>query len=291
VFVDNLASVSFLIRHHGLANLKISGQLPFSFDLAMGVRNDDPMLKAIIQKGLDSITTEEHNRIYQKWISLTYETRVDFSKVAPVILVLLIFITLISIYTLRLRKLHRQLREVNQSLSCAEEKLLQQNKELEMLSMTDKLTGIYNRHKLDSSLQQMVALAHRYDRVVSIIIFDLDWFKRVNDDYGHQAGDEVLICFADLVMRNIRKTDIFGRWGGEEFLIICPESNAEQAAELAEKIRGLVAECSCDPAFTQTVSAGVAQVMPNQTLDQLISLADKRLYQAKTAGRNQVFSS
>lgn len=280
-FVDNLASVSFLIKQEGLVNLKISGQLPYSFDLAIGVRDDLPILRNILQKGLDSITPKEQDRIYEKWVRLEYDTRVDYSKVLPAFIGISIILFLVVLYTLRLRTLHGRLQE-------AEEKLIEKNAELEELSITDKLTGAFNRHKLDTALQEHIAVAHRYDRPLSIILFDLDYFKQVNDQYGHQTGDEVLRVFSQLVQKSIRKSDVFGRWGGEEFLLICPETKRLQAVDLANKVRWLISDYQFKEGFFQKISCGVTDLKSGQTADQLVSYCDKLLYEAKNTGRDRV---
>lgn len=282
-FVDNLASVSFLIKQEGLVNLKISGQLPYSFDLAMGARNDEPVLRSILQKGLDSITPQEQDAIYEKWVRLEYDTRVDFSKVLPAFIGISVILLLVVLYTLRLKTLHGRLQE-------AEEKLLDKNAELEKLSITDKLTGAYNRYKLDISLQEYIAVSQRYDRALSIILFDLDYFKNINDQHGHQAGDEVLRVFSRLVKQAVRKSDVFGRWGGEEFLLICPETTRAQAMDLANKIRWLISGHQFKEGFYQNVSCGVTDLKPDQTADQLISYCDKLLYEAKNTGRDRAVS-
>lgn len=279
-FVDNLASVSFLIKQEGLVNLKISGQLPYSFDLAMGVRNDQPLLQSILQKGLDSITPQEQDAIYEKWVRLEYDTRVDYSKVLPAFIGISIILLLVVLYTLRLKALHGR-------LQIAEEMLIEKNVELEKLSITDKLTGAYNRHKLDAALQEHIAVAHRYERPLSIILFDLDYFKNINDQYGHQVGDEVLQVFSRLVKKSVRKSDVFGRWGGEEFLLICPETNRAQALDLANKIRWLTSDFHFKQGFYQNVSCGVTDLKSGQTADQIISHCDKLLYEAKNTGRDR----
>jgi polar amino acid transport system substrate-binding protein len=287
-FVDNLASVSFFIKQQGLANLKVSGQFPYSFDLAMGARSDWPLLRGILQKGLDSITPQQHAEIYDKWVRLEFETHVDYSKVAPAFLVLLSLIIIGGIYTWRLRVLHGRLQQTNDQLHLAEQRLIEKNQQLEHLSITDKLTDVYNRHKLDRALKDLVAIGHRYARPVSVMLFDLDFFKDVNDHYGHQVGDKVLKTFAGLVIQHIRRTDVFGRWGGEEFLLICPETDLHHAAELAEKVRKLIEDYQFEEGFIQTVSCGVSQLKPAQTVDQLVSYTDKLLYQAKQQGRNKI---
>lgn len=281
--VDTLVSVSFLIKQQGLSNLKVSGQFPMAFDLAVGARNDWPLLRGILQKGLDSISQQERDEIYNRWVRLSYETQLDFSKVLPYFAALAIVLALVMLDAWRVRRLHRRLQQ-------AKDQLRETNRELEHLAITDKLTGVHNRLKLDAVLAQQVAQAQRYDRALSVVIFDLDNFKQVNDTYGHRVGDVVLQAFAQLVLNSIRKSDVFGRWGGEEFLLICPETDVAGAAELAEKIRAQLAALPFAEGFTQTVSSGVAQLLQGQSLEDLLSLADRLLYLAKTKGRDRVIA-
>lgn len=288
VFVDNLATVSFLIKQQGLANLKVSGQFPYSFDLAMAVRSDQPILRNVLQKGLDAITPQQQAEIYDRWVKLEFKSQLDYSKVAPVFIILMVLIIGGGLYTWRLWVLHGRLKTINSQLHLAEQRLIEKNNQLEVLSITDKLTDVYNRHKLDHSLQDFVALGHRYQRPLSLVLFDLDSFKEVNDQYGHQVGDRVLKLFADLVRKNVRSSDVFGRWGGEEFLLILPETQLEQAIEIAEKIRSLIESHVFDERIKQTVSCGVTQLQPKQSVDHLISYVDSLLYQAKQGGRNRV---
>jgi diguanylate cyclase (GGDEF)-like protein len=285
--VDNLAAVSFLIKQQGLSNLKISGQLPIAFDLAMAARSDWPLLRSILQKGLEAISQDDRNAIYDKWIRLQYETRLDLKRIAPYFLILLAILLLVTFDALRFRRLHLRLRLSNEQLKAAEERLINQNRALEQLAITDTLTGACNRLKLDAVLGELQARAQRYGGAVSILLFDLDHFKLVNDRHGHPVGDEVLRRFADLVRRTIRDTDVFGRWGGEEFMLVCPETGLTDAVRLAERIRQAFAELEL-PSGRQTLSAGAAEWRTGQSVEAWIDLCDQRLYQAKSQGRNRV---
>ena len=287
-FVDNLASVSFLIKQQGLSNLKVSGQLPIAFDLSMGVRSDWPLLQSILQKGLDSISTAEKDAIYDKWIRLEIDSAIDYRKVAPYFLGLVFILALVGLDSLRMRRMHRRLHLANLKLRRAEKQLIDKNDELEKLSTTDKLTDSYNRLKLDAELHAQRALTERYHRPLSLVLFDLDNFKQVNDTYGHHTGDEVLKVFSSLVRQTVRKTDIFGRWGGEEFMLICPETDEQTATELADRIRKQLAMHPFPEGFSQTVSGGAVQYQAGQSLSEWVISADKLLYQAKQAGRNRI---
>lgn len=166
------------------------------------------------------------------------------------------------------------------------------NKELYRLSITDKLTNIYNREKLDSVLKDEMNKALRYNSVFSVILIDIDFFKKVNDTYGHQVGDDVLKETASLLLNNIRNTDVVGRWGGEEFLVICPNTDIKGAQNLAWKLNNIINKYSFTTYPPQlTISAGVASYIDGiGKFDEIISNANKALYQAKDEGRNKVVS-
>ncbi len=165
-----------------------------------------------------------------------------------------------------------------------EKKLIQQ------ISETDGLTGIANRNKLDSALGKEWERYLRYGQEFSLILFDLDHFKKINDEFGHLEGDQVLIRVAKLVETLVRKIDTIGRWGGEEFLIIVPQTDRESAVLVAEKIRTAIAAMEDVVWQRITASFGVATAQPEMADSEvLLRLADKALYQAKENGRNQVF--
>lgn len=206
----------------------------------------------------------------------------------PIIIAAVLVFAALGIYLYRLQSFNQQIQEANKRLALAEHELREKNALLHQVSITDKLTGVYNRHHLDHVLAQEFEHARRYQRPLSLVLFDLDRFKRVNDNFGHQVGDYVLTQFARLARDNVRRSDTFGRWGGEEFLLICPELSAEQAEDVANKIRCLLANRQWQHGFTLTVSAGVCERGDLQSVDHFISAVDKQLYRAKASGRNCV---
>ncbi|WP_323592573.1 sensor domain-containing diguanylate cyclase [Aliarcobacter butzleri] len=172
------------------------------------------------------------------------------------------------------------------------EELLVKNAELLRLSITDNLTKLYNRVKLDKSLQEEMNRSLRYNTNFSIILLDIDYFKKVNDNFGHQVGDEVLIESAQILSKNIRNVDILGRWGGEEFLVICPETKIEDAIKVASHINAAIKlhKFTTYP-NTVTISLGVATFSKYiKNVDDIILNADKALYQAKEEGRDKVIA-
>jgi len=163
---------------------------------------------------------------------------------------------------------------------------------LEILATFDSLTGLYNRRAILSKLRDLINLAHRYKEDFSLSMLDIDHFKRVNDRYGHLTGDEVLEKIATLIRRNIRDTDIVGRYGGEEFIIILPKTNLSSSWCVAERLRITIEETemkdSAGNVFAITVSQGLAGWERDEDATALISCADEALYKAKEKGRNRV---
>lgn len=286
-FVGNLAVVSHLIQREGLANLKISGSTHYDFHLGMGVRSDWPLLQSILEKALASMSPREHREIYQRWVSLPQTTGMPWRQALPVFLVGGIVFLLTLLYALHLQRLYHRMQRTNQALAAAQIELADQHHQLEKISMTDKLTGLYNRHYLDSALQEALLQAQAEGHPLSLVLFDLDDFKRVNDTYGHQYGDQILVHFAHMALSMLRSSDILGRWGGEEFLLICPATDVAGAFHVAEKVRRCMSQTPHEH-VVQRVSAGVSQHQPGQTIDQLLKEVDQQLYLAKAAGRNRV---
>lgn len=160
-------------------------------------------------------------------------------------------------------------------------------KELEKLASIDKLTGVYNRRRVDEFLQTEIEIAKRHSQKLSVIIVDIDHFKSVNDTHGHQRGDIVLSKTAQIISENLRKSDIFGRYGGEEFLIISTQTNKEQAYVLAEKLRAAVEAYRFEIVGQKTICLGVAELDEGDNEKTVIEKADKALYEAKNSGRNK----
>lgn len=173
-------------------------------------------------------------------------------------------------------------------LEVANAKLQVANAELEELASHDKLTGAWNRRQFEASVVQEIERTKRSARPLSLILFDIDHFKEVNDRAGHQVGDRVLEQLSLLVRGAIRSVDTLTRWGGEEFIVVAPYSSVGDAAFLAEKLRGVIEASEFQDAGRVTVSFGVAEYLANESLDDWIGRADKALYAAKAAGRNAV---
>jgi diguanylate cyclase (GGDEF)-like protein len=156
------------------------------------------------------------------------------------------------------------------------------------LASTDKLTSIFNRRVLDDTLANEIQRCERYGETFSVLLLDIDHFKHVNDRFGHQVGDRMLIAISNILGQRIRTTDILGRWGGEEFLIICPKTSLIEIGILAETIRKTVESYSFELVKDQTVSIGISSYVSGDNCNDIFFRADSALYDAKRSGRNLV---
>lgn len=180
------------------------------------------------------------------------------------------------------------LNEANKRLQRLNEELKRNNLRLQETSVTDSLTNLYNHRHIIERLHEHVSVSARYQRDLSVMMFDIDFFKKVNDSYGHPFGDEVLEQVSSTLREAIRAVDIAGRYGGEEFLVVMPETGLDMAIGIAERVRLAVESLTWKHPITVTISAGVAMWKAGETASGLIARADALLYEAKQGGRNQV---
>ena len=163
------------------------------------------------------------------------------------------------------------------------------NRLLSKVAVTDSLTQVYNRRHFDELLfKEIKRFKRRKYAYLSLMMLDIDHFKRVNDTYGHLAGDEVLKLLSKLLLENIRDVDIVGRWGGEEFLVICPSTDQTGLMAMAEKLLQTISQTNFPMVGQVTISVGTATIEPSDTNFTLLKRADDALYRAKEAGRNRV---
>ena len=173
-------------------------------------------------------------------------------------------------------------------------KLKEAYKRIEELAELDELTGSYNRRCIMRMLDEEIPRAGRNGAPCSIALIDLDWFKRINDAFGHPTGDEVLRTFAITMFANIRSVDHFGRYGGEEFLLVLPDMGTDNATRALDRLRAIIADLdwsAFSPDMKVTISAGVTTLKPEETPDTFLARADSALYTAKARGRDRIASA
>jgi diguanylate cyclase (GGDEF)-like protein len=162
---------------------------------------------------------------------------------------------------------------------------------IEELAEVDELTGAFNRRCIMRMLEEEISRAHRLNAPCAIALIDLDWFKRINDAYGHPTGDEVLRTFAITMFANVRAIDRFGRYGGEEFLLVLPDTTQQSAVGMLDRLRAIIAELewsAFSAGMSVTMSAGVTVLRANENSDNVLARADSALYAAKAQGRNRI---
>ncbi len=194
---------------------------------------------------------------------------------------------------LALRHSQTNLERSNLALQAANQKLAAAHDEMEKMAMQDALTGIRNRRGFFRAAESELARIRRQEADCTVLMLDIDYFKRINDTYGHDVGDRVLKAFSNSVERHLRPSDIFARMGGEEFVVLLPDTDLSQAKEIAERIRQAIAELLIpvnQASISITVSIGISswREIESPSLRAMLSCADARLYRAKDAGRNQV---
>jgi len=182
----------------------------------------------------------------------------------------------------------RDLSEARRTTELVNQSLQRALDQLERVAATDRLTGAWNRRRFEEAVISEIALVHRRREPLSLIMFDLDHFKRVNDTFGHSAGDAVLVGVTQRVRQHLRASDALIRWGGEEFLVMAPATRLPGAAGLAEKLRAAVEATDFPDIGRVTMSLGVAEYMLGEGLEEWIDRTDRALYQAKSEGRNRV---
>ncbi len=273
-FIDTVPSINYQMLTHGISHLKIAGVLDEHYNMSVGIRRDLPELLSIYNKAIAATDTEQRQQIMNKWLSITLQYDPDYSLLWKLLAGLLIILVL-SLY--RYRVIHRHNNELQEV-----------NKKLTKMSQNDQLTGLPNRYYLHEAFENALQTYRRYKHQFAVIILDIDYFKKVNDTHGHVVGDEVIKKIADMLSDNLRDTDIVGRWGGEEFLIVCPETNNAGAKAVAEHMRELIADADFGlNSGNVTASFGVTEYNENEQVDECIKRADMALYRAKELGRNR----
>lgn len=267
-YIDNLMVIANSIQKDFTGVLKISSRLDENIKLAMASRNDEPLLNEILDELVKNFTEAELQASYNKWVAaVANDQPFDYGYAWKLLVIIFLILSGYIFHYIKLKQL---------------------NASLLTLSITDKLTGLYNRVKTDQVLMEKKAELDRYGSELSVILLDIDFFKSINDNYGHLTGDTVLIEFAKIIKDNIRKTDYIGRWGGEEFLVVCPNVGSKEAAILANKLLNKIRSHTFSVVKSVTASAGVNSFSKNKSVDATIHNADQALYLSKENGRDCV---
>lgn len=273
-YIDNALVLSSTIQKEFSNSLKIGFRFDILDELSIGTRNDEPILNDIFSRLVDDLDETKKQEFLNNWTIITEQVGWFSSKE---IIFLVIFTTTIF-----------------GGLIFYQRKLKILNKKLKKLYLTDKLTGLYNRFKIDKELSSQKDNIDRNESYsCGLILIDIDYFKSINDTLGHLVGDCILKDISKLLKNNLRKTDIIGRWGGEEFLIILPFTSKDIAKKVAENLRVLIEENNFSYKMDRkiTISIGVTEFSKSKSVEDTLLLVDNLLYKAKKNGRNRVEES
>ncbi|WP_422237046.1 diguanylate cyclase [Sulfuricurvum sp.] len=268
-YIDNLVVTSSYIQKKYTGSLKVSSRLIEKDELRVAIHNDEPILKDIFEKLVEDLDDKTMQIIYNRWASTIEQVAWVDRQLIWKILAILILVGIAVIWRYRILKRY--------------------NTKLKELSITDKLTGLYNRQKTDEKLIEEQRKINRYsDYRCGIMMIDIDYFKMINDTQGHQSGDRVLQILSGILKKTFRQTDVIGRWGGEEFVVILPNTSLEKSLVAAENLRLSVEEYTFELSHPITISIGVGELIQNKSIHETIGHIDEALYAAKNRGRNQI---
>ena len=274
-YIGNIAVVSHIIRNHGINNVKISGQTPYNFELAMGVRNDWPELVPILQKALDSISLEERNAILQKWISIKVDKPFNLYWVGGGVGFTLLLASLVLYWNFMLNS-----------------RVKEHASKLAYQTNFDALTGLPNRYLSVDRLEQLTSEAQMNGKVVAVLSLDIDDFKKVNDSLDYDTGNKLLVAVAKRLREYIHGNDTLARPGADQFLLIAGNiQQIEDVTLLAESLFSAFKDSFCvdNHEIVLTVSIGIA-IYPDDgdESSDLLKYADAAMHHAKQSGRNTV---
>ncbi|MCW0183323.1 MAG: diguanylate cyclase [Zavarzinia sp.] len=263
----SLIVAAYTIKKQGLFNLKIAGRLSdYTNHLRIAVSSGDDVLRDILDRGVATLTEEDRDEIVNRYVSITIEEPFDLGLLARIAGAVVVALGVAGAVIWRMSRVNRELR---------------------LQSRMDALTGLVNRKAIEARLDAEVARALRHQRDLCVIMMDIDHFKAVNDDFGHPAGDRVLASFGRLIASGVRRLDLAGRLGGEEFVVLCPEAGLVEGFGAAERIRRAVEDADFGLGRPVTISAGVAALRRGDRGQDLLARADTALYAAKRSGRNR----
>lgn len=263
----SLTMAAFIIKEDGFFNLKIAGEIPaYTNQLRMGITGNDVILQGIIDKGIDSISQQEVQQAINQHVSIKIVKGFDY-KLFGIIFGLFSLMLITSLYWMtHVQKLNQQLKQA---------------------ALVDALSGLLNRHAFNQRVEEEIERARRYNTPLSLLMIDLDHFKRINDTYGHVAGDEVIRNVSRNLKESVRKIDIVARWGGEEFVVMLPGIALEQANVVANKLIESAANIHHFDKEKVTISIGVSTWDPEDSVESWLGRTDTALYHAKEEGRNR----
>ena len=264
--IDNLYTLSHQIEQFQIDELKINTTLKYKINIYLEVKKQNEQFIKIVNKIIDSLSEKEKSSIFNNYQLILYHNNIDIYYILKFVIPLIILLSVFIFLNYRLRNEIKKREETEIKLS--------------NLANNDSLTGIYNRRKIEELCEAELKRSERYSNELSVIFFDVNDFKIINDKLGHHKGDEVLIKIASVISQNIRTTDYFGRWGGDEFLIVLPQTNLHKTEHLIKILENILTTINFDLKMDRKISCsfGLSQYEKNDTLDSFLKRADESMY-------------
>jgi len=272
VVVEKMKPVGILTTKDVMRMLKQEDDMELPISVYMSTPVETILKESSIKEALEFVREKHYKRVV-----VTDED----GKLSGIITQKELISLTYSRWAMLMNEYQNELIEVNRILE-------NKNKEYETMATTDSLTGLYNRYKFSELYLSAYKVMIQRHNEMSIILLDIDFFKRINDTYGHNMGDQVLIQISHSLLKMLRNVDIICRWGGEEFIILLPTANLEQATGVAEKLRRSIDVLEIDVIGHISASFGVSEVVEGESMEEVIARADSALYLAKNSGRNCV---
>jgi polar amino acid transport system substrate-binding protein len=267
--IDNLYTLSHKIEEFKIDELKINNTLKYKIDMYLETDRKHEEFIKIINNAIFTLTEKEKSTILNNYQLILYHKNIDLFYVLKFIIPLVILLTIFAFLNYRLKNEIKRRKQIEIKLS--------------NFANNDSLTNIYNRRKIEELCENELKRSERYENELSLIFFDINDFKIINDKLGHHKGDEVLIKIANIISQNIRSSDYFGRWGGDEFLIILPQTNISKTKNIIETLENKLkdSDFNLDKNMKISCSFGLAEYEKNDTLDSLLRKADDSMYKIK----------
>jgi len=294
--VASSGSATYTIEKYGLNNLKVVAESGFEWQLSFAVRKDWPQFPLILDKAVAELGKQQQQAIFRKWIHLGHPG-LRLTQDMLFVLFLVTTLILLAVAYLWIVMLKKQVASNTADLTQELQKREALEQKLRHQASTDELTGLYNRRKITKLIDYEVARFARSHHPIALLLIDIDHFKRINDTYGHNAGDYVLKCIATLLEQQLREVDFLGRLGGEEFLGLLVDIPPVEARNIADRVCLAVEKTPIEldlpdtnqhPVLNLTISVGISYSSEGVTAESLMSQADQAMYRAKHKGRNQV---
>ena len=267
--IDNLYTLSHKIEEFKIDELKINNTLKYKIDMYLETDRKHEEFIKIINNAIFTLTEKEKSTILNNYQLILYHKNIDLFYVLKFIIPLVILLTIFAFLNYRLKNEIKRRKQIEIKLS--------------NFANNDSLTNIYNRRKIEELCENELKRSERYENELSLIFFDINDFKIINDRLGHHKGDEVLIKIANIISQNIRSSDYFGRWGGDEFLIVLPQTNISKTKNIIETLENKLkdSDFNLDKNMKISCSFGFAEYEKNDTLDSLLRKADDSMYKIK----------